>query len=194
MPKPEHELERVAAVLTQEARAQAERLATDLFPQGPPGHRKLSRARELEMVAYHWHDPTFRKNLLNRMAPPGPNGYPDPELAQDFIDLYTEAVLKHGSVQQDTPGTDKAPITAPQGPLPLGGTVPPPGAVPTFPQAAAPAAQAPGPLSPTTPPQMPGPTQVQQNVQPGQPGATSLPMPLSLPDGMPPPPPLPEGL
>ncbi len=54
-------------------------------------------------MARHWDDPKFRQNLLNRVAPPGPNGYPDPELAEDFIKLYQDAVLNRGSVAQDVP-------------------------------------------------------------------------------------------
>lgn len=188
MAKPENEMEEITGILTQEVRAQSERLATALFPKGPPGHRKMTRDQELDMVARHWHEPEFRKNLLMRMAPPGPNGYPDPELAQNFINLYTEAVLKRGSVAQDVPNPEPTvPVQGPvpSGPFPLGGNVPPPGTAPEPPVvAAAPGGAAPPGPPTTTPPAEPGPTQIAQNIQPGQPGAFSLP----LPNGVPPPP------
>ena len=188
MPKAENPMDEVVGILTQEIREQAGRLATDLFPKGIPGHRSLSKPQELELVARHWHEPQFRKNLLERMAPPGPNGYPDPIKAQEFIDLYTEAVLKRGTLEQDTPGTPETVPTqrpVPQGPMPLGGTVSPPGTVPPEPQMQAPP-HGPAPTAPpaTTPPQEPGPTQIAQNIQPGRPDQFSLP----LPEGLPPPP------
>jgi hypothetical protein len=195
--KPEHELERVTATLSQEIRDQAERLSKDLFPKGPPGSQTMSRDAELDMVARHWNDPTFRKTLLTRMAPPGPNGYPDPILAQKFIDLYFDAVLKRGSLEQDVPHSqsENAAVQPPSG---SGSPGPPPGPLPldgggpaTLGQMTANPAVSPTPPGvppetvPTTPPEEPGATQVAQNVAPPQ-GS------FAMPTGVPPPPPFPE--
>ena len=203
MAKPENDLERIAATLSQEVRDQAPRMAKDLFPKGPPGHQTMSRDAELDMVARHWPDPTFRKTLLSRIAPPGPNGYPDPILAEKYIDLYFEAVLKRGSIEQDTPNTQaqnvgtqpamKTPGPAPManplaggGPATIGQTTANPAVSPTPPMA-------PPEAVPSTPPMMPGATQVAQNVAP-PPGGPPMGAETTPPAIAPPPPPTPGGV
>jgi hypothetical protein len=104
-----HELDTAASQLIGEIQQQADRFAQDLFPQGPAGHKVLPREALLEMVANNWPDKTFRVKLLERLSPPGPNGLPAVEKGlDDFIKLYTDAVLKRDNAWQDEPKSEAA--------------------------------------------------------------------------------------
>jgi hypothetical protein len=122
MARPERDEEKAVKVLMSELRDGSQKMATALFPQGPVGTSTLSRERELDLVARHWDDPAFRKNLLDRMAPPGPNGYPDPILAQKFVKLYHDAVLSRGGPTQDMPDPKLEAEGQPEPPVPMEGT------------------------------------------------------------------------
>lgn len=190
----ERDEDRAVKVLMSELREGAEKLAQTLYPKGPPGTQTLTREKELDLVARHWDDPKFRQNLLNRMAPPGPNGQPDPVLAQGFIKLYREAVLERGSVAQDVVDrqAERPPregvATPTNTPLGQGQTV----TVGTGGDTLSPASyrgerETP---EPTTPNVMAPPTADPT----GDPAATSEAVLPQIPAGMAPPPPLPPEL
>ena len=195
MPDSSEQVEqRAVKVLMSELRDGSEKIANSLYPKGPPGSRTLAREQELDMVARHWEDPKFRKNLLDRMAPPGPDGNPDPVLAENFIKLYREAVLDRGSVAQDV--VDKQAERPPQPgvptptatPLGTGETI----TVGTGGDTLTPASYRGGRETPepTTPNVMAPPSADPT----GAPAATPEAVLPQLPAGMAPPPPFPEGL
>lgn len=186
----QNELNRVVAELSQEARDNAPRIASDLFPKGPAGHQTLSHDQELDMIARHWHEKSFRTNLLERVAPPGPNGYPDPVLAQRFIDLYADAVLKRGSIEQDVPQTGDRLVSS-LGEPPSPGSPDPAMREQALDPMNPMGMQAPMPQDVTTPPAQPGPTQVTPPLAPQAPPGAPVQPPAEtpqLPQGMPPPP------
>jgi hypothetical protein len=208
--EPDHELTRATTILLAEIRAEAPRYATKLFPGGPAGHTELKKDAELELIRHHWDEPGFRKKLLDRLSPPGPNGLPgNPEGVDRFLKLYTEAVAIPGpeapqpmseeraADQPDVggfgPGQQRRlerafqreqapPPTAPALP---GATQPP--AVPGAAVLPAAAALAPSPVAPMVPV---SPEPVPPSAPPT--GGGALPALALLPAGMPPPPPLPR--
>lgn len=166
---PEHDLERAATQLLGEIQQQASRFAQDLFPQGPAGHKVLPRQALLEMVSNNWQDKSFREKLLERLAPPGPNGLPTVEEGIDtFVKLFRDAVLRsddpdvqaltqqenvpQGPQMPDIPTADLLGVTPPQVPP----TVMPAGAAPLPPAGLSVGAVAPTPTAPTPPPAYPG--------------------------------------
>jgi hypothetical protein len=156
MPKRKHELDLVTAQLLGEIQQLAPKFAESLFPQGPAGHKVLPREALLDMVANNWQDKSFRVKLLERMAPPGPDGMPAIEKGvDDFIKLYTDAMLRRDNAEQNLPLTEAGAIRAIPPTLPvvqsLGpgtpetmGTAPSPAASPS---SAGPVATSTGPAS-----------------------------------------------
>lgn len=93
--EPDHELARAANLLLGEIKREAPEYAAQLFPGGPAGHQEPPKSVLHDMVATHWEEPAFRKQMLDRLAPPGPNGLPTMEEGIDeFLKLYTDAVLR----------------------------------------------------------------------------------------------------
>ena len=159
-----HELDRAVTQILGEIQELAPKFATNLFPQGPAGHKVLPREPLLDMVAQNWADKSFRTKLLERMSPPGPNGMPAIEKGIDgFIKLYNDAVLRRDNTHQDMPMSEAGATRV----MPIASPIPQPveaGAPDTVPPAGTPA-----------PP-------------PGLPGAAG---PPAMPPGVPPPPPFP---
>jgi hypothetical protein len=106
--EPDHELTRATAILLGEIQGTAGDFAKKLFPGGPAGHSEAPRDVLLDMVRRHWNEPGFRKKLLDRMAPPGPNGLPQPEGAEAYIKLYNDAVGVPGPIDQQPMTEEKA--------------------------------------------------------------------------------------
>lgn len=173
----EHELDRATRVLHSELRDNAERLGSALFPGGPVGHQLMPRKALLDLVNNHWNDQSFRLKLLQRMAPPGPDGTPQAEGAVEYIKLFKDAILRRNDPQKQMPmseedaaddpsmpglgpkqlkGMEKfgpptdVPQMAPQAGMPA---VPPP----PFPPEMLPPAGAPGALPSSPPPGAPMP-------------------------------------
>ena len=91
----EHPLDRASATLASELRGNAQRLAADLFPNGPAGTVRPSKEAMAAYTRRHWDDPQFRRAMLDRMAPKGPDGNRVPWGVRAFLDLYKQAVEPH---------------------------------------------------------------------------------------------------
>lgn len=162
-PSFQHPLDRAANQVRSELQDTSRRMAESLFPQGPAGSSKLSRKAMLDYVGRHWDDPSdpqgsaeFRKTLLDRVAPKGPDGKRLASGIRTFLGLYRDAVETPGKARVAQPLPEPAPAQHPAaGP---GMAAPPPGP-PFAPPGAPPPVAQPMPAQPVPPqgPPMPPP-------------------------------------
>lgn len=129
-------LDGAAETLLSEIKRNASQLSASLFPTGPADGDLLSTPALHAYVRRHWNDPNdpqgsqlFRQQLLDQMAPKGPNGVRLAEGVRAYLRLYQQAVVAPTDPRiQNAPGprvTDPEP--APQGAIPVEGQPAQPG-------------------------------------------------------------------
>jgi hypothetical protein len=195
----EHPLDKIANTLAAEMKGNAQRMAADLFPNGPAGSTQMSKKALGAYMRRHWDDPAFRQTMLDRLAPKGPDGKRLPSGVAAFTRLYKDEVEPHqaapvaapevaappagampslGSPAQSTPpGLPGGPQGAPPMPLPQGAPGMAPGVpMPQMPGMAPVPPQAPAPLPPQEPGLPPELAGIIGTIRPGGPAAPVGPM------------------